>query len=187
MYAYTFCTCSYREEKEWPIIRLGTLVASKLHAATWSITCYTHTHTHKHFALPLCLLCYKTHCLHCDYRYIGYHCDFSLSSLHRVSPLALNHIYLSLSNHSSMNLSPGIQPTPTCLYLAIALYKSLCMYQPGVPVVSNTVPGLLQTQISISRYLPPVSDRPVSMHWQKCFLLVIILKSVCRAKDRARG
>lgn len=127
-------------------------------------------------------LLYNTLPVFCLQEFTGYQSDSTLSSLDPTSSLDLNHIYPSLSHLLSINLSPSIQPSPIHLYRTIYPNKSLQTYQNSVLVVSNGVPGLFQSQISILPYLPPVSDRnvsPSSNHFKVC------LQS--RAKEREFG
>lgn len=104
---------------------------------------HDHFLLHKHISSSLL---YETLHVLCLYEFTGYQSKCFLSSLNPISSLALNHIYPSLSPLLSVHLSPGIQPTPTHLYLPISPYKSLRIYQPSVLVVSNTAPSLFQSQ-----------------------------------------
>lgn len=75
------------------------------------------------------------------------------------SSTALNYIYPSLSLSLSVHMSPSIQLMSILPYRVISPHKSLQMHEASVCVISNTVPDLFQSEISIPLYFPPVFDR----------------------------
>lgn len=79
------------------------------------------------------------------------------------------YLSMSLSLSSSVHMPPSRHPMSVLWYQVISTHKSLQMHETSICDISNTVPDLFQSGISIPHHLPPVFDRPAFTLWQECF------------------